>query len=204
MASVLVLFYSMHGHIHQLAEQIGEGVREVEGCTATLMQVPELMPAEAIAAARATETRAAFASVPMARPEQVADFDAIIVGTPTRFGNMAAQMRNFWDQTADLWMRGALVGKIGSAFVATGTQHGGHETTITSMWHTFCHHGMVITGLPYTERRILNMEEVTGGGPYGAGTMSAADMSRQPSENELQIARSQGRHVATLAKKMFG
>jgi NAD(P)H dehydrogenase (quinone) len=152
----------------------------------------------------ADQAQAAFAHVPVAGPNELGDYDALIVGTPTRFGNMAGQMRNFWDRTVQLWMQGKLVGKLGSCFVGTGTQHGGAETTITSVWSTFCHQGMVITGLPYSETRIMNMDEITGGSPYGAGTMSKPDGSRWPTENELEIAKSQGRYVAQLARRMFG
>jgi NAD(P)H dehydrogenase (quinone) len=138
----------------------------------------------------------------VASPDHLVDADAIIFGTPTRFGNMCAQMRNFLDQTGGLWMRGALVGKVGSVFASTATQHGGQETTITSFHTTLLHHGMVIVGVPYSEPRLMNMAEITGGNPYGASTLAGVDGSRQPSENELAIARFQGRHVATIARKL--
>jgi NAD(P)H dehydrogenase (quinone) len=204
MANVLVLFYSMHGHVYQLAEAVAAGVREVEGATVTLKRVPETIPEAVLQATGAAAAQQAFAHIPVAEPNELGEYDAIILGTPTRFGNMAGQMRNFWDQTVQLWIQGKLIGKLGSCFVGTGTQHGGAETTITSIWSTFCHQGMVITGLPYSETRIMNMDEITGGAPYGAGTMSKPDGSRWPTENELEIAKSQGRYVANLAKRMFG
>jgi NAD(P)H dehydrogenase (quinone) len=204
MAKVLVLFYSMHGHVYRLAEAVAAGAGAVDGVEVTLKRVPETIPQAVLDATGATAAQAAFAHIPVAEPNELGDYDAVIVGTPTRFGNMAGQMRNFWDQTVQLWLQGKLVGKLGSAFVGTGTQHGGAETTITSIWSTFCHQGMLITGLPYSERRIMEMGEITGGSPYGAGTMSNVDGSRMPSENELEIGKSQGRYVAELARKLAG
>jgi NAD(P)H:quinone oxidoreductase type IV len=201
---IQVVFYSMYGHIYKLSEAVAEGAREVEGAAVTLWQVPELMPEEALARSGAQAARAAFAHVPTIEPNQLAEADAIIFGTPTRFGNMCAQMRNFLDQTGRLWLSGALVGKVGSVFASTGTQHGGQETTITSFHTTLLHLGMVIVGCPYSESRLMNMDEITGGTPYGATTLAGGDGSRQPSENELGIARFQGRHVAGIAKKMAG
>ena len=157
-----------------------------------------------IAKSGAGQARQGFAHVPVIQPEQMADADAIIFGTPTRFGNMTAQMRNFLDRTGQMWMKGALIGKIGSVFTSTGTQHGGQETTITSFHATLLHQGMVIVGVPYSEKGLLNMKEITGGSPYGAGTLAGGDGSRQPSENELAIARFQGKHVAQIAKKLAG
>lgn len=197
-----VVFYSMYGHIYRMAEAVATGAREAKGTEVSLLQVPELVPDEALERAGAKEARAAFAHIPTAIPEQLAEADAIIFGTPTRFGNMCAQMRNFLDQTGGLWMKGALVGKIGSVFTSTGTQHGGQETTITSFHTTLLHHGMIVVGVPYAEQRLLNMLEITGGTPYGASTLAGADGSRQPSENELEIARFQGRHVAEIAVKL--
>ena len=199
-----VVFYSMYGHVYRMAEAIAEGARSVEGCEVQLLQVPELMPEEVLEQYGAKMARAAFAHIPLATPAQLAEADGIIFGTPTRFGNMAAQMRNFLDQTGGLWAKGALVGKVGSVFASTGTQHGGQETTITSFHSTLFHHGMVVVGVPYTEQRLVNMTEITGGTPYGATTLAAADGSRQPSENELAIARFQGAHVAAIAKKLKG
>ena len=150
----------------------------------------------------AKTARAAFAQVPVTSPERLAEADAIIFGTPTRFGNMCAQMRNFLDHTGGLWMSGGLIGKIGSVFTSTASQHGGQETTITSFHTTLLHQGMVIVGVPYSEQRLLNMDEITGGSPYGASTITKGDGSRQPSENELAIARFQGRHVAQIAARL--
>jgi NAD(P)H dehydrogenase (quinone) len=201
---VQVVFYSMYGHVYRLAEAVAAGAREVAGSEVELLQVPELVPAEGLAKAGADKTRAAFAQIPYATPEHLAEADAVIFGTPTRFGMMAAQMRNFLDQTGGLWMKGALIGKVGSVFASTGTQHGGQETTITSFHATLLHHGMVIVGVPYSEVRLVTMAEITGGTPYGATTLAAADGSRSPSENELAIARFQGRHVAQIAAKLKG
>ena len=199
---VQVVFYSMYGHVYKLAEAVAAGAREVEGVEVSVYQVPELVPDEALKHAGADAARSAFAHVPVAKPEQLADADAIIFGTPTRFGNMCAQMRNFLDQTGKLWMEGKLIGKIGSVFTSTASQHGGQETTITSFHSTLLHHGMIIVGVPYSEQALLNMGEITGGTPYGASTLAGADGSRQPTENELKIARFQGRHVATIARKL--
>ncbi|HQR53567.1 MAG TPA: NAD(P)H:quinone oxidoreductase [Burkholderiales bacterium] len=199
---IQIVFYSMYGHIHQLAEAVAAGAREVAGTEVSLYQVPELVPADVLEKSGATAARAAFAGVPVARPEQLAEADAIIFGTPTRFGNMCAQMRNFLDQTGGLWMKGGLIGKVGSVFTSTATQHGGQETTITSFHSTLLHHGMVIVGVPYSEQRLVVMNEVTGGTPYGASTLAGPDGSRQPSENELAIAQFQGRHVAGIAAKL--
>jgi len=201
---VLVLFYSMYGHIYQMAEAVAEGAREVENAEVTLMQVPELMPEEALEKTGAKKAREAFAHIPVAKPDDLANFDAIVFGTPTRFGNMCAQMRNFLDQTGGLWARNALVGKVGSVFTSTATQHGGQETTITSFHSTLLHQGMIIVGLPYSESRQMTLDEISGGSPYGASTIAASDGSRMPSENELAMARFQARHVAAIAKKLAG
>lgn len=202
MTRIKIVFYSTYGHVYTMAEAIAEGARNVDGCSVELLQVPELMSDELLEKHGAKAARAGFAHIPTATVDALADADAIIFGTPTRFGNMAAQMRNFLDQTGGLWMQGALVGKAGSVFVSTGTQHGGQETTITSFHTTLLHHGMIIVGVPYAEQRLLNMSEITGGTPYGATTVAGADGSRQPSENELAIARFQGEHVAKIAGKL--
>ena len=199
---IQVVFYSMYGHVYQMAEAIAAGVNEIEGAEALLLQVPELMSEEALKAAGATKARQAFAHIPVANPQQLAEADAIIFGTPTRFGNMCGQMRNFLDQTGKLWLEGKLIGKVGSVFTSTATQHGGQETTITSFHTSLLHHGMVIVGVPYSEQGLLEMDEVTGGTPYGASTLAAGDGSRQPSENELTLARAQGRRVAEIALKL--
>ena len=204
MPKLMVLFYSLHGHVYRLAEAVASGAREVAEVQTDLFQVPELLTAEQLAAVGATSAKQAMAQVPLAQPEQLAEYDAILIGTPTRFGNMAAQMRSFWDQTAGLWVQGKLMGKLGGAFAGIGTQHGGHETTISSIWFTFAHHGMLIVPLGYADPRMLRMDEVTGGGPYGATTMSNVDGSRLPTENELAIAQVQGRRMAELAARLFG
>jgi NAD(P)H:quinone oxidoreductase type IV len=198
----LVIFYSMYGHVYKMAEAVAQGAREVEGAEVTLLQVPELMSDEALEQLGAKKTREAFAHIPLAKPDDLAGADAILFGAPTRFGNMCAQMRNFLDQTGSLWAQGALIGKAGSVFTSTGTQHGGQETTITSFHTTLLHHGMIIVGLPYSEARQMTLDEISGGSPYGATTIAAPDGSRIPSENELAMARFQGRYVATIAKKL--
>ena len=203
-AKVQVVFYSMYGHVYRLAEAVAEGARGVPGVGVTLYQVPELVPEEALEKSGAKQARAVFAHLPVAVPAQLVDADAIIFGTPTRFGNMCAQMRNFLDRTTDLWLRGALIGKVGSVFVSTATQHGGQETTITSFHSTLLHHGMIVVGVPYSQQRLLNMKEITGGSPYGASTLADVDGSRLPTENELAIARFQGQHVAAIACRLAG
>jgi len=200
--TIQIVFYSMYGHIHTMAEAVAEGARSVEGCSVELLQVPELIPDAVLEQYGAKAARAAFAHIPTATVDRLAEADAIIFGTPTRFGNMAAQMRNFLDQTGKLWMQGSLVGKVGSVFASTATQHGGQETTITSFHSTLLHHGMIIVGVPYAEARLTNMAEITGGTPYGATTLAGPDGSRQPSENELAIARYQGAHVAKIAARL--
>jgi NAD(P)H dehydrogenase (quinone) len=200
--NIQIVFYSMYGHIYTMAEAVAEGARSVDGCSVELLQVPELMSDEVLEKYGAKAARTAFAHVPFATVDRLAGADAIIFGTPTRFGSMAAQMRNFLDQTGGLWMKGALVGKVGSVFASTATQHGGQETTITSFHTTLLHHGMIIVGVPYAEQRLLNMDEITGGTPYGATTLAGHDGSRKPSENELAIARFQGTHVAKIAAKL--
>jgi NAD(P)H:quinone oxidoreductase type IV len=199
---VQVIFYSMYGHIYRMAEAVAEGARQVEGAEVGLFQVAEIIPEETLERVGAKAARAAFAHVPIAATGPLAEADAIIFGTPTRFGNMCAQMRNFLDQTGQLWLSGALVGKVGGVFTSTATQHGGQETTITSFHSTLLHLGMVIVGVPYSETRLLNMAEITGGSPYGAGTLAGGDGKRLPSENELAIARFQGRHIAQIAQKL--
>ena len=199
---VKVIFYSMYGHTYRMAEAVAGGAREVDGAEVELLQVPELVPEDVLERSGAKKARDTFAHVPVAKPDDLADADALIFGTPTRFGNMCAQMRNFLDQTGLLWAKNALVGRVGSVFTSTGTQHGGQETTLTSFHTTLLHHGMVIVGVPYSERRQTIHDEVTGGSPYGASTISAMDGSRMPSENELAIARFQGHHVATIAAKL--
>lgn len=201
---IKIVFYSMFGHIYKLAEAVAEGAREVEGAEVELLQVAELVPDDVLEKSGAKKAREAFNHIPTANPSDLEDADAIIFGTPTRFGNMCAQMRNFLDQTGGLWAQGALIGKVGSVFTSTGTQHGGQETTLTSFHITLLHHGMVIVGLPYSEARQMTLDEVTGGSPYGATTIAGTDGSRMPSENELAMARFQGRHVADIARRLAG
>jgi len=188
----------MYGHVETMANAVAEGARNVEGTEVTIKRVPDLIPEDAARKAGAKLDQAA----PLATVDDLPHYDAIIFGTPTRFGNMCAQMRNFLDRTTKLWLSGALVGKVGSVFVSTATQHGGQETTITSFHSTLLHHGMIIVGAPYSCPALLNMNEITGGSPYGAGTLAGADGSRQPSENELTIARFQGEHVAKIVRKL--
>ncbi len=204
MAKIQIVFYSMYGHVYRLAEAVAEGARQVPETEVAVYQVPELIPEETLEKSGAKSARQAFAHIPVAKPENLAEADAIIFGTPTRFGNMCAQMRNFLDQTGALWGKGALIGKVGSVFASTGTQHGGQETTITSFHTTLLHHGMIVVGVPYSQQGLLNMDEITGGTPYGATTLAGADGSRQPSKNELAIAKFQGKHVAEITAKLCG
>ncbi|MGD9744423.1 MAG: NAD(P)H:quinone oxidoreductase [Dongiaceae bacterium] len=198
MPKILVLYYSSYGHIETMAEAIAEGARGVTGAEVTIKRVPEIVP-EALAKKSGFKLDQ---KAPIATVDELPDYDAIIFGTPTRFGNMAAQMRNFLDQTGGLWGKGALIGKVGSVFASTATQHGGQETTITSFHSTLLHQGMVIVGLPYSAPGLVVMDEVTGGTPYGATTLAGPDGSRKPSPNELELARFQGRHVAEIAAKL--
>jgi NAD(P)H dehydrogenase (quinone) len=200
MAKVLVVYYSSYGHVERMAEAVAEGARSVPGTEVTVKRVAELMPEEVARKAGVKLDQAP----PLADPNELAQYDAVVFGTPTRFGNMAAQMRNFLDQTGGLWARGALVGKVGSVFVSTATQHGGQESTILSFHTTLLHHGMVVVGLPYAWAGQTRMDEITGGSPYGATTISAGDGSRRPSDNELEGARFQGRHVAEIAARLHG
>jgi len=200
MAKVLVLYYSSYGHTEVMARAVAEGAGKVAGCQCDVRRVPELVPADVAASSGMKVTQEA----PFATVDELANYDAIIFGTPTRFGNMAAQMRNFLDQTGGLWAKGALIGKIGSVFVSTASQHGGQETTITSFHTTILHHGMIVVGLPYSFAGNTEMGEISGGTPYGATIIAGADGSRMPSENELAGARYQGQHVAEIAKKLFG
>ncbi|MEZ5894030.1 MAG: NAD(P)H:quinone oxidoreductase [Parvularculaceae bacterium] len=197
MTKVLVLYYSSYGHIELLARAVADGA-SAEGATVTVKRVPEIVPED-------VARKSGFKldqEAPFADPSELGGYDAIIFGTPTRFGNMAAQMRNFLDQTGGLWMSRALVGKVGSVFTSTASQHGGQETTITSFHTTLLHHGMVIVGLPYTWEGASIMGEISGGTPYGASTITGADGSRMPSANELAGARYQGGHVAKIAARL--
>ena len=197
MTKVLVLYYSSYGHVDQMAHAVAEGVKSA-GADVAIRRVPELVTEEV---ARASGYKVNV-GVPLARVDELVDFDAIIIGTPTRYGNMAAQMKNFLDQTGALWFQGKLIGKVGSVFTSTATQHGGQESTILSTQTVLLHHGMVIVGLPYSYAGQMTLDEVTGGSPYGASTIAGGDGSRQPSVNELDGARFQGRHVAGIAAKL--
>lgn len=194
MTKVLILYYSSYGHIETMAGAVAEGARAVPGTEVTIKRVPELVPEEAAKGAHFKLDQAA----PVATINELADYDAIIIGTPTRFGRMASQMANFLDQAGGLWFQDKLVGKVGSVFASTASQHGGQETTLTSTIVNLLHFGMTVVGLPYTEKRMLDVTTVAGGTPYGATTIAAGDGSRQPSEAELQMAKSQGRHVAEV------
>src|SRR5215510_3221279 len=198
MSKILVLYYSAYGHIEKMAEAEAEGARAVSNTQVTIQRVPELVPEEVAKKSGMKLNQVA----PIATVDELANYDAIIFGTPTRFGNMCAQMRNFLDQTGGHWMKGALVGKVGSVFASTATQHGGQETTITSFHTTLLHQGMIIVGLPYAYAGLMKMDEITGGTPYGATTLAKGDGSRQPSANELEGARYQGRHVAQITAKL--
>ena len=197
-AKILVLYYSMYGHVETLAHAAADGARGA-GAEVTVKRVPETMPEDAARQAGAKLDQEA----PEATPQELVDYDAILFGTPTRFGNMAAQMRNFLDQTGSLWFNGQLIGKVASVFTSTGTG-GGNETTITSFWHTLAHHGMVIVGLPYAAPELMDLSTVKGGSPYGAATIAGPDGSRQPNEQELALVRFQGKHVAEIAAKLHG
>jgi NAD(P)H dehydrogenase (quinone) len=197
-----VVFYSMYGHIYQMAEAIAEGARSVPNVTVSLYQVAELIPDEILEKSGALAARKQFSHIPIIQPTKLTEADAIIFGTPTRYGNMCAQMRNFLDQTGGLWVANKLVGKVGGVFTSTGTQHGGQETTITSFHTTLFHLGFIVVGMPYTEAGLVNMDEITGGSPYGASTLAGAAGTRQPSKNELKIAKSQGKHIAEITKAL--
>ncbi|WP_425259780.1 NAD(P)H:quinone oxidoreductase [Rubrivivax sp. RP6-9] len=195
---VLVLYYSSWGHVETMAEAVAAGARSVPGVHVDLRRVPELVP-DAVARGSGYKLDQ---PAPLAEPEELATYDAIVFGTPTRFGNMAAQMRNFLDRTGGLWARGALIGKVGSVFAVTGTQHGGQETTITSFHTTLLHHGMVVVGLPYAFEGQTRMDEITGGTPYGATALAGGDGARAVSANEIAGARFQGAHVAAVAQAL--
>ncbi len=200
MAKVLVLYYSMYGHIETMAQAVAEGARAEADVQVDVKRVPETIPE-----AKAREIGVKLdQGAPVAEPQELADYDAVIFGTPTRYGNMVGQMRSFLDQTGSLWASGALVGKVGAAFTSTATQHGGQETTLMGVHVNLLHFGMVVVGLPYSSQEQMTLSEISGGSPYGASTIAAGDGSRQPSANELTMARYQGRHVARVAKRMQG
>jgi NAD(P)H dehydrogenase (quinone) len=201
---ILVVYYSTYGHVHQMAEAVAEGAKEVAGAEVTLRRVPETLPAEVLEKMGAVEAQKAFAHVPVCTVDELAAADAVIFGTPTRFGNMCGQMRQFLDATGQLWMDGSLVGKVGSVFASTATQHGGQESTLLSFHISLLHHGMVVVGLPYAFQGQMRNDEITGGSPYGATTIAGTQGERMPSENELAAARFQGSHVTQIAGKLAG
>jgi NAD(P)H dehydrogenase (quinone) len=199
---VLIVYYSMYGHINRMAEAIAEGAKTVKGAEVVLHRVPETLPQEVLVKMGAVEAQKKFENVPIATVDELASADAIIFGTPTRFGNMCGQMRQFLDATGGLWAKGALVGKVGSVFTSSATQHGGQESTLLSFHITLLHHGFVVVGLPYSFQGQMRNDEITGGSPYGASTIAGTQGERSPTENELQAARFQGAHVATIASKL--
>ncbi len=199
---VQVIFYSTYGHVFRMAEAVAEGARSVAGAEVQLLQVPETLPQPILEKMGAVEAKKAFAHIPIAEPNRLADADAIILGTPTRYGSATAQMQAFLDATGSLWGKGSLIGKVGSAFTSTASQHGGQETTLISLATFFYHQGMVICGVPYSSQELLTLDEMSGGTPYGASTIAGPKGERQPSQNELTIARAQGRHTATIASKL--
>lgn len=199
---VQIVFYSLYGHVYRLAEAVAEGVRAVPGAEAHLMQVAETLPPEVLEKMGAVEAKKAIAHVPVADPHALTEADAIILGTPTRYGAACAQMQTFLDATGGHWVKGSLIGKVGSAFTSTASQHGGQETTLIHMHTFFYHQGMVVAGVPYAAQELLNLDEITGGTPYGASTIAGPRGERTPTANELAIARFQGRHVAQLAAKL--
>lgn len=199
---VLVVYYSMYGHIRKMAEAVAEGARSVSGVEADLRRVPETLPEDVLKMMNAVDAQKQMSDVPVCTVEELPEADAIIFGTPTRFGNMCGQMRQFLDATGQLWFNGSLVGKVGSVFTSANSQHGGLESTILSFHITLLHQGMVVVGLPYTFKEQMRMDEITGGSPYGASTIASGDGSRLPSESEMAGARFQGQHVAAIAKKL--
>ena len=199
---VLVVYYSMYGHIHRLAEAVVEGVKEVKGASVEIRRVPETLPQEVLKKMGAIEPQKAFAHITVCTVDELASADAIIFGTPTRFGNMCGQMRQFLDATGQLWATGALVGKVGSVFTSSATQHGVQQSTILSFHITLLHQGMVIAGLPHSFQGQMRIDEITGGSPYGASTIAGGQGERMPSENELAAARFQGKYAATIASKL--
>lgn len=200
MARVLVLYHSFYGHIEAMAGAVARGARSVPGSVVDLKRVPETVPPDVFLGAGGKVGQPAH----VAKPEELANYDAIVFGSPTRFGNASAQMRTFIDQTGPLWMKGGLVGKVGSVSTSTATQHGGQESTILTFLPTLLHHGMVVVGLPYAEARQMGVDEIKGGSPYGAATIAGGKGERMPSEQELGMAEFQGRHVASVACKLFG
>lgn len=202
MAKILVLFHSISGHIYEMAKSVVEGAKSIKGCEVELKRVPETLSPEIIEKMGGTDTQKKIEKIPIADPKEIGKYDAIIFGTATRFGNMTAQMRAFFDATGELWMNGDLIGKVGSVFTSSATQHGGQESTILSTHITLLHHGMVLVGLPYSFKEQMILDEITGGSPYGASTITGTKGERMPSKNELKAAKFQGEHVAKIAKKL--
>jgi len=199
---VLIVFYSTYGHVYKMAEAIAEGAKTVSGAQVEIRRVPETLPGEVLEKMGAMDAQKTFSRIPECTVDDLTRADAIIFGTPTRFGNMCGQMRQFLDATGQLWANGSLVGKVGSVFTSTATQHGGQESTILTFHVTLLHHGFVVVGLPYAFQGQMRIDEITGGSPYGASTITGGDGSRMPSENELEAARFQGKHVAGIAAKL--
>jgi NAD(P)H dehydrogenase (quinone) len=199
---ILIVFYSTYGHVYKMAQAVAEGVKTVKGAEVEIRRVPETLPNEVLEKMGAVEAQKAFSQIPECTVDELTEADAVIFGTPTRFGNMCGQMRQFLDATGQLWANGSLVGKVGSVFTSTATQHGGQESTILTFHVTLLHHGFVVVGLPYAFQGQMRMDEITGGSPYGASTIAGGDGSRLPSENELEAARFQGKHVAGIASKL--
>lgn len=200
---VLIVYYSTYGHVHKMAGAIAEGVRKIDGAGAVMKRVPETLSETVIEKMGAAEAQQSMAHVPVCTVDELAEADAVIFGTPTRFGNMCGQMRQFLDATGRLWAEGALIGKVGSVFTSSATQHGGQESTILSFHITLLHHGFVVVGLPYAFQGQMRTDEITGGSPYGASTIAGGSGERMPSENELDAARFQGRHVAEITSKLI-
>jgi NAD(P)H dehydrogenase (quinone) len=199
---ILIVYYSMYGHVHKMAQAIAEGAGEINGAEVVMRRVPETLPEEVLKKMGAVEAQQSMSDIPICTVDELVSADAIIFGTPTRFGNMCGQMRQFLDATGQLWSKGALVGKVGSVFTSSATQHGGQESTILSFHITLFHQGFVVVGLPYTFQGQMRIDEITGGSPYGASTIAGGSGERMPSENELDAARFQGKHVATIASKL--
>jgi NAD(P)H dehydrogenase (quinone) len=201
---ILIVFYSTYGHVYEMAKAVARGAEEVSGADVDIRQVQETLSADVLEKMGAVEAKKAFAHVPVCTVDELTQADAVIFGTPTRFGNMCGQMRQFLDATGQLWANGSLIGKVGSVFVSTATQHGGQESTILSFHTTLLHHGFVVVGLPYAFQGQMRIDEITGGSPYGASTIAGGDGARMPSENDLAGARFQGKHVAEIAAKLAG
>lgn len=199
---IMIVYYSMYGHVHKMAQAVAEGAKSVDNAEVVLRRVPETLAQEILSKMGATEAQKSMETTPICTVDELETADAIIFGTPTRFGNMCGQMRQFLDATGGLWAKGALVGKVGSVFASSATQHGGQESTILSFIITLLHHGFVVVGLPYSFQGQMRNDEITGGSPYGASTIAGTQGERSPTENELEAARFQGRHVAGIASKL--